>query len=99
MFDRIDPSATNVLRPIAAKLVWWKPPEEVLGDPADFACRVMTLGTWSDVLAARRVLGDDVLRAALRSPTPGVFDARSWRYWHLVFNRTPIPPLPKRNLA
>lgn len=26
---------------------------------------------------------------------PGVFDARSWRYWHLMFAR-PVPPLPVR---
>lgn len=86
------------MRAVAAKLVWWKAPEEALSDPIDFACRVMTLGTWDDIVLVRQELGDELLKQALRQPRPGIFDARSWRYWHLVFDITPEPPLPKRNL-
>ena len=56
----------------------------------------MTLGTWDEVLAVRRELGDELLKSALRDAPAGVFDARSWNYWHLVFDMTPVPPLPKR---
>ena len=86
------------LRAIARKLVWWKSPAQALADPLDLACRVMTLGAWDDVLIARRELGDQQFRRALQRPTPGVFDRRSWRYWHLVFGHTPVPPLPQRKL-
>ncbi|MCC6679794.1 MAG: hypothetical protein IT445_02725 [Phycisphaeraceae bacterium] len=83
---------------IARKLVWWKSPRQALADPVDLACRVMTLGTWDDVLTARQLLGDQLFRQALAQPTPGVFDRRSWRYWHLFFGHTHVPALPQRNL-
>ena len=33
---------------------------------------------------------------ALRAAPPGVFDRRSWAYWHTVLEVLPTPPLPKR---
>jgi hypothetical protein len=90
---------TPSLKRIAKKLVWWEPPGKALADPSRLACQVMVLGTWDDALQARNALGDDLFRRALQHAPPGVFDARSWNYWHLMFGMTPVPPLPKRRLA
>jgi len=87
------------LREVARKLLWWKTPDEALQDAIRFACQVMTLGTWSDILLARKTLGDGLLREALAKAPPGIFDARSWNYWHLVFDVTPVPPLPTRKFT
>ncbi len=56
----------------------------------------MALGTWDDIVAVRQVYGDDALRALLVDPPPGVFDPRSWHYWHAVFGIDPVPSLPRR---
>jgi hypothetical protein len=94
--DFVPTAVSPALRAIAAKLLWWKSPDQALEDPIRLACQVMTLGTWQDVLVARAELGDDLFREALRKAPPGVFDARSWNYWHLVYEMTPVPPLPVR---
>ena len=83
---------------IARRLFWWKSPEEALSAPIRFVSQVMTFGTWDDIQVALAEFGEDAFRAALDSPPAGVFDARSWNYWHLVFGRTPVPPLPERAL-
>jgi hypothetical protein len=86
------------MRALIAKLFWWKTEDEVLRDPVRLAAQAMTLGTWDDVLLIRRELGDSLLREALWRPPSGVFDARSWHYWHLLFGIDPVPPLPRREL-
>jgi hypothetical protein len=87
-----------VLRELASRYVWWKPPEQALEARTHFLCHLLQLGTAEDVRSARRILGDEALRNALESAPPGVLDARSWTYWHLVFFRQPAPPLPRRPL-
>ena len=87
-----------VLRDLAIRYVWWKPPELALRNRSHFLCQLLQMGRAEDVRAARRILGDDALRDALRSAPPGVLDARSWSYWHIVLFGHPAPPLPSRPL-
>lgn len=82
---------------VAERVFWWKPPEVALRDRTRFAAQVMTFGTWTDAQTARRLLGDGCFRSALQRPPPGVFDARSWHYWHHVFGLVPVPELPTRD--
>jgi len=86
------------LHQIAQRVCWWQSADESLRDPVRFACHVMTHGLWNDVLVARRELGDELFKRALQNASAGVFDARSWNYWHLVFGLKPVPPMPSRNL-
>jgi hypothetical protein len=51
-----------------------------------------------DFELAKRQWGLDAFRRVLATPPPGVFDPRSWNYWHVVFGIAPIPPLPVRKL-
>ena len=90
--------ATPGLRRITRKLFWWTTEDEALRDAVRFAAQVMTLGTWKDVQAVRKRLGDDLFVRALRVAPPGVFDEPSWRDWHLVYRIHPLPGLPKRKL-
>ncbi len=87
----------NSLTSIAARLMWWLEPEAALARRARFVMQVMTLGTWEDVQAVRSAFGWEAFREALDQAEPGVFDARSWAYWHAVFKRA-APPLPPRVL-
>jgi hypothetical protein len=61
---------------------------------------VLTYGTHEDVTILRRYIDDGALREALAQAPPGIFDARSWSYWHLILNgQSPAPPLPTRRFA
>jgi len=57
----------------------------------------MTWANWEEIELIRSVYGDDRLRRVLDDPPPGVFDQRSWNYWHTKFGRT-APRLPARRL-
>jgi hypothetical protein len=84
-----------VLAELARKYVWWieREPSTTL-----LVCQLMQLGTYEDVRSARHRLGDAVFRQALKDAPPGILDARSWNFWHLLFGVQPVPPLPTRPL-
>jgi hypothetical protein len=86
------------LEQVAKRLFWWKSPAEALSDPIRFLAQVMTYGMVEDILAAKRHFSDDAFREVLAKPPSGVFDPRSWSYWHLVFGISPAPPLPTRQI-
>ena len=89
--------AWPLLLPIAKRVFWWGDPEEWLGDAIRFAAQAMTYGDWDDTVAVWKILGDGLLRQVLHSPPPGVFDLKSWTYWHRRYNLA-VPPLPERKI-
>ena len=89
---------SDLLRELATRYVWWLSADETLARPNLLLCQLMQLGTAEDVRAARDLLGDDTFRAALRGAPPGVLDARSWNFWHLVLLGQSPPPMPMRPL-
>jgi hypothetical protein len=93
-----NPAMKEELSRVAAKVFWWGTTEEGLRDVHRFLAQVMTYGDWEDVTTTLRVLGKDGFRQTLENAPPGVFDKKSWNYWHLYFRLTPVPPLPERHL-
>lgn len=90
---------TAELERVARRCVWFKPPEQAVAYPEHFIAHVLTYGTHDDVKALRRQVGDAELREAIDNAPAGVFDARSWAYWHLVLGRPDAPPMPRRSLG
>lgn len=90
--------ADDRLREIARRLAWWQPPDRTLADPPRFLAQVMAYGTWDEALFVLRVYGEVAMEDALRAAPPGVFDDRSWSYWHARLGIAQIPPLPHREL-
>lgn len=88
----------DVLHELARRYVWWLSPTETLARPNLLLCQLMQLGTAEDVRLARDLLGDDAFRDALRMAPPGIFEDRSWNFWHLVLLGRSPPPLPSRPL-
>ena len=84
---------------IAARLVWFEPPEKALADPIRFMAYAFARATHADMLVLRRHLCDVDLAEALDKAPPGIIDPRSWAYWNLMLDRQPAPPMPVRRLA
>jgi len=89
------PVTPELLR-VARRVVWFQEPEEALADPVHFLAHVMTYGTSEDLRALQGIVGIDEFREVLAHAPAGVFDARSWAFWHLHCGRTPCRPLPVR---
>ena len=87
----------TALLPIARHVFWWGNAEEWLNDAIRFTAQVMTFGDWDDTTVVWRLLGDSMFRQVLQSPPPGVFDIKSWTYWHRRYHLE-VPPLPERKL-
>lgn len=87
------------LETVAARLFWWKSPAEALEDQTRFLAQVMTYGTVEDLTIVRRHFSDKDFREVLAHPPAGVFDPRSWAYWHVVFGLKAPAELPKRRLG
>lgn len=83
---------------LAAKLIWWKTPDEALEDEHRFLAQAMTFGSWDDMQLVLSTFGADALMSVLAAAPVGVFDRRSWAYWHARFGLDPLPPLPRRRL-
>ncbi len=91
-------SPTPELLAVARRMVWFKSAEETLRNDTLFLNHLMTYGTMDDLAVARRFYDREDFREALRRALPGVFDLRSWAYWHAVLGMGPAPPLPVREL-
>ena len=86
------------LRLVAKHVIWFESAENALEYPNRFLAYLMTYGNLEDVLIAKSYFSDNQFLAALITPTPGIFDAASWTYWNITFDRHPVPPLPQRVL-
>jgi hypothetical protein len=85
------------LERMAARLIWWKDARTALGDPGRLLAQVMVYGTPEDLAIARRHYPASAFRAVLAHPPAGLFDLRSWAYWHAVFGlEAPAGPPGRR---
>lgn len=89
---------TQEMKDVATRVIWFEEPEVALGDPVRFLTYAMTYAFYADMAIIRRYVSDDELRESLQNAPPGIFDPRSWSYWHLKLDRYPAPELPTRRL-
>ncbi len=93
--DNIPMEASEELKGMAAKLIWWQPPEVSFTQPRRLLGQVMTLGDWQEVAAFKAAYGWDAFKDALLNAEPGLFDRKSWLMWRRFFG-LPVPELPRR---
>lgn len=89
---------TQELLDIAKRVVWFKTPEETLGDQVLFLCHLMTYTLPEDFIAVAKTVPPSQFQYALDHAPAGIFDARSWAYWNIKYGREPVPPLPERKI-
>ena len=85
------------LKEVAGRCLWWADANCALADLRQFLCHVMVYGLWQDAAVIRRRFASHELLDALRHAPAGLFDVRSWHYWHHVLRR-PVPPRPSRQI-
>jgi hypothetical protein len=84
---------------VARRVMWFKEPAESLAEPIHFLAHVMTYGDEQDINAISKAgVGLDHFREVLDNAPPGIFDKKSWAYWHLKCKRLEPPALPVRKL-
>ena len=88
----------NATRQVATRLVWFETPEQAVQDPIRFLAYAFANARDSDMRVLRNTLSDNELRFALQHAPPGIIDARSWAYWHLMLDLGEAPELPTRQL-
>lgn len=81
---------------LAARVIWFEPPDVALRDVTRFMAYAFRYATHEDMKVLRAELNDDDLRFALANAPPGIIDARSWSYWHVMLGVFPAPALPRR---
>lgn len=99
--DKLDAVARDYLKRWATKYIWWKTAGEALRMPERIIAQVMNIGDYDDVQEMVRTLGDEALCDVLRSAEAGMFNERSWVYWHYRLGLAApghVPPLPARRL-
>jgi len=89
-------SFTPELLDVASCVVWFKPPEETLGNKIHFLCYLMQYGLPEDILTTQKYYSTEDFKEALDNAYPGILDKRSWAYWNLIIFGTPDKPMPKR---
>jgi len=91
------PALQAAFLPVAARVFWWGDPQAWVNDPPRLAAQVMTYGDWNDTVVTLELLGGAFFKSVLTNPPAGVFDLKSWHYWHQHFHME-VPPLPARRL-
>lgn len=92
----------ELLRPLAARLIWWQSAQQFLRHPDRVIAQVLELGTFEDGEGLRQALGDRRLAQVLQRTEPGWFSPRSWTYWQQKLGLAAsdsIPPLPRRRFG
>ena len=84
---------------LARRLVWFEDPEQALTNPVRFLAYAFAGARAADMAILQEHLTIDELRFALRHAPPGIIDARSWAYWHLMLDLGEPPSLPERTLG
>ena len=92
------PSDKQSQTPPITALLWWMTTEEAWAKPRRLLQQIMAIGLPAHVAEAHQRWSRDEFRAALRTAPAGIFDPRSWAYWHTVLDMLPAPPLPKRQI-
>jgi hypothetical protein len=75
------------------RLFWWDA-QGAERSPQRVAAQVMALGTLEDIREVRERCGPGIFEEVLAAPPGGLFDAKSWSFWHKKLGHHEIPALP-----
>jgi hypothetical protein len=73
------------------RLFWWDDSQP--RSPHRVAAQVMVFGNLDDIREAGQRFGSEIFGEVLDHPPRGLFDKKSWCFWHKKLGR-PLLPLP-----
>lgn len=82
------------LKPFAKYTLRKMPDEAVVALPECLIAQVMNIGTYDDVCALVKLVGDDALRDVIAHAEIGWFNKRSWHYWHYRLGLAEVDQVP-----
>jgi hypothetical protein len=89
------------IKRLARKYVWWKSVDAAIQTPELVVAQVMNLGDCEDICRLSEALGEDYLRQVVEHAEAGMFDERSWHFWHYRLGLAEpgkVPQLPVRKI-
>lgn len=87
---------TDDFRAIAARVIWFEPPEIAMRDPVRFLAYAMRYADWRDMLKIREIISMEQFGFVLRHAPPGIIDPRSFAYWAVLTNQRDLSPNVRR---
>jgi hypothetical protein len=85
---------------LAAKYVWWTPPEVTVSENIDrLVANVMELGTWDDSVTLLHTVGADPFLSVLNAPPAGIISDKSLAFWHRRLGREGAAPKSRRRFG
>ena len=87
-------SEEGIMASLVKKYVWWKTPEEVMKLPEQIRAQVMNLVIWDDVCLFERIIGTNGFCRVIKQAEIGMFNERSWHYWHHRLGLAPEGTVP-----
>ena len=85
-------------KPGLERLFWWNT-GDAERSPLQVAAQVMALGTLEDIREVRERFGPEIFEEVLSAPPRGLFDPKSWSFWHKKVGHREIPALPGQPVA
>jgi hypothetical protein len=67
---------------LAKRYIWWKTVDRAMENPEQIVAQVMNMGAWDDVCRLVDLIGDEGLCRVIKHAEIGIFNERSWHYWH-----------------
>lgn len=81
---------------VAQRVCWFQSPEETLKNQRFFLNYVMVYAGFEDMKTVLEYYTKADFLDALTHALCGVFDKKSWQFWHIYCGAFEVPPLPKR---
>jgi len=101
--DPPSPAALDdLLRPMAAQLIWWQPADVSLRNRDRLSAQVLELGTFEAGQRLHQVIGDRRMAQVLQRGEAGWFSHRSWIDWQQKLGRArsgAVLPPPRRHFG
>jgi hypothetical protein len=94
--------SSKELARLAKRYIWWKTVDQAMENPEQIVAQVMNMGDWNDVCRLVDYVGDEGLCRVIKQAEIGMFNERSWHYWHYRLGLTKmgcVPALPARKLS
>ena len=87
---------------LAKRYIWWKTVDQAMENPEQIVAQVMNMGDWDDVCQLVDCVGNEGLCWVIKQAEIGMFNERSWHYWHYRLGLAKVgcvPALPVRKLS